>query len=99
MQFGGGLTVETDGSQFSELKYITVVSLPSINDRFLMCPPRATSAEYEGALVIGERLVADMIDAAKTVLAALGFNPSAQDLTCSSAVVSPLRLMARNSRS
>ena len=31
MQFGGGLTVETDGSQFSELKYITVVSLPSIN--------------------------------------------------------------------
>jgi len=72
---------------------------PSINGRFLICPPRATSAEYEGALVIGERLVADMIDAAKTVLAALGFNPSAQDLTCSSAVVSPLRLMARNSRS
>jgi hypothetical protein len=31
MQFGVGLTVETDGSQFSELKYITVVSLPSIN--------------------------------------------------------------------
>jgi len=58
-----------------------------------------TSSEYEGALVIGECLVADMIDAAKTVLDFLGFNPSAQDLTCSSAVVSPLRLMARNSRS
>ena len=58
-----------------------------------------TSSEYEGALVIGECLVADMIDAAKMVFVALGFNPRAQDLTCSSAVVSPLRLMARNSRS
>jgi len=48
---------------------------PSINGRFLICPPRATSAEYEGALVIGQRLVADVIEAAKAVLAALPSTP------------------------
>jgi hypothetical protein len=31
MHFGGGLTVETDGSQFLELKNIAVVSHRSIN--------------------------------------------------------------------
>jgi hypothetical protein len=32
VHFGGGLTVETDGSQFLELKNIAVVSLRSINE-------------------------------------------------------------------
>jgi hypothetical protein len=43
---------------------------------FLLVGTEDNLAEYEGALVIGERLVADMIDAAKAVLAALRSTPA-----------------------